>query len=85
MPAAWLNEGPAWLTMQLKSEEAFVSMEKELAVFMQAEKARTTKIYEQARIIKFIATVAAILFGVFVIGALIFLMRKNGVSLIPGR
>ena len=85
LPPAWFNETPAWLTLQLKSEEAFVSMEKELAVFMQAEKARTTKIYEQARILKFVATIAAVIFGVFVIGALIFLMRKNGVSLIPRR
>jgi len=85
LPAAWSNENPAWLTLQLKSEDAFVSMENELAVFMQTEKARTSKIYEQAKLIKFIATVMAVLFGVFVIGALILLMRKNGVSLIPRR
>ena len=85
LPAAWLNENLSWLTLQLKSEEAFVSMEKELAVFMQAEKARTTKMQEHARIIKFLATTAAIIFGVFVIGALIFLMRKNGGALIPRR
>ena len=85
LPPAWLNETPAWLTQQLKSEEAFFSMEKELAVFMQGEKARTTKVHEQARVIKFIATLAAVLFGVFVIGALIFLLRKNGVSRSPRR
>ena len=81
LPAAWLNENPAWLTLQLKSEEAFVSMEKELMVLMEAEKARTAKMQDHARIIKFMATLAAIAFGVFVIGALIFLMRKNGMAL----
>ena len=85
LPPTWRNENSGWLTLQLKSEDAFVAMEKELAVFMQAEKARTSKIQDQARIIKFIATLAAVLFGVFVIGALIFLMRKNGVSLWPPR
>lgn len=84
LPAAWPNENPAWLTLQLKSEEAFVSMEKELGVFMQAEKARSAKMHEQARLIKFIATGAAIIFGIVVIGALFYLMRKNGL-LIPRR
>lgn len=83
LPPAWRNEGPTWLTRQLKSEEAFDSMEKELAVFMQAEKARSGKMHKQARLIKFVATLAAVLFGVFVIGALVFLMRKHGVTLIP--
>lgn len=85
LPPNWANETPAWLTLQLKSEEAFVSMEKELAVFMQAEKARTSKLHDQAKILRFVATVAAVIFGVFVIGALIFLMKKNGVALIPHR
>ncbi len=85
LPPAWINEGPAWLTHQLKSEEAFVSMEKELAMLMQAEKAQTSRLQRRARVIKSVATLAAILLGVFVIGALVFLMRKNGLSLIPRR
>ena len=84
LPAAWANENSAWLTLQLKSEEAFVSLEKELGVFMQAEKARTAKMHKQARIIKFLATGAAVIFGIVVIGALVYLMRKNGL-LIPRR
>ena len=35
--------------IQLKSEEAFISMEKEIAVFMQAEKARTDRMFQRAR------------------------------------
>jgi type IV secretory pathway component VirB8 len=73
-----VNENSGWLTLQLKSEEAFVSMEKELGVFMQAEKARSAKMHEQARLIKILATVAAVIFGIVVIGALVYLMRKNG-------
>jgi len=85
LPPAWSNEGPPWLTMKLKSEEAFVSMEKELALFMQAEKARTAKVFERARLIKFFALLLAIILAVFVIGAVVFLVRKNGGTLIPGR
>ncbi len=84
IPAAWLTENPAWLTLQLKSEEAFVSLEKELGAFMQAEKARAAKMREQARLIKIFATCAAVIFGIVVIGALVYLMRKNGL-LLPRR
>jgi N-acetylglutamate synthase-like GNAT family acetyltransferase len=85
LPPAWSNDGRSWLTIQLKSEEAFVSLEKELSVFMQAEKARTTKMFERARMMKFIALMLAIVFAVFVIGAVVFLMRKNGGTLLPQR
>ena len=81
---AWVNETSGWLTLQLKSEEAFVSLEKELGVFMQAEKVRAAKMREQARLIKIFTTGAAVIFGIVVIGALVYLMRKNGL-LIPRR
>ena len=84
-PAGWRNENSAWLTLQLKSEEAFVSMEKELAVFMQAEKARANQLLEKARVIKLIATLLALALGAFVIVAALYLVRKNGGSLLPGR
>jgi N-acetylglutamate synthase-like GNAT family acetyltransferase len=85
LPDPWKDDGPPWLTLQLKSEEAFLSMEKELGMLMQAEKARTSKMFEQARTIKFIATLLAIVFAVFVIGAVFFLVRKNGGMLMPHR
>jgi len=85
LPETWNNEKPAWLTLQLKSEEAFVSLENELAMFMQAEKARTAKMFEQARVLKFAATAFAIIFAIFVIVAVVFLIQKNGGTLIPRR
>jgi N-acetylglutamate synthase-like GNAT family acetyltransferase len=84
-PADWSGENSTWLTLQLKSEEAFVSMEKELAVFMQAEKARSNQLVQKARVIKMIATLLALVFGLFVIVAVLYLLRKNGGSLMPGR
>lgn len=85
LPPAWNGEGSAWSTLKLKSEEAFVSLEKELSLFMESEKANTAKIFAQARLIKVIATLLAILFGVLVVGTLFYLLRKNGGHLIPGR
>lgn len=85
LPEAWNPEGRPWLTLQLKSEKAFVSLEKELAVFMQSEKARTEKMFQHARTLKTFATLIAIVLAVAVIGAMIFLIRKNGGTLLPQR
>jgi N-acetylglutamate synthase-like GNAT family acetyltransferase len=85
LPEAWRHEGRPWLTLQLKSEEAFVSLEKELAVFMQSEKARTEKMFQHARMLKTFATLLAIMLAIVVIGAMIFLVRKNGGTLLPPR
>ena len=85
LPPAWNDEGSGWSTLQLKSEEAFVSLERELSLFMESEKAHTAKIFAQARMIKVFATVLAIIFGILVIGTLFYLMKKNGGHLMPGR
>ena len=53
------------------------SMEKELAMFMQAEKQRTSKLFEHARIIKFIATLIAIALAILLAVAMFYLFRKN--------
>jgi N-acetylglutamate synthase-like GNAT family acetyltransferase len=85
LPEAWANEGPPWLTLKLKSEEAFVSAEKEIAMLMQAEKERTTRIFQQARMIKMLATLLALILGTFVIVAVAYMLRKHGGTLFPPR
>lgn len=85
LPEAWKNEGAPWLTLQLKSEEAFVSLEKEFGLFMAAEKERTKKMFEQARLIKMIATLLALVFAAFVIVAMVYLFKKNPGILNRGR
>ena len=59
-------------------------MEKELAVLMQAEKARTDKLFQQAKIIKMLATLLALIFAGFVLFAVIYMVKRNG-GLVPHR
>jgi hypothetical protein len=77
LPPEWRQETGAWLTLQLKDEDVIVSLEKELAMFMQAEKQRTARAFQQARALKFIATLAAIILAIFVAVAVIYMLRKN--------
>jgi len=59
----------AWLFYQLRSETSpVVSLDKEFAMFREAERERTEKIFRQARVLKMIAAVLA----VAVLGLVIF-------------
>ena len=77
LPAQWSAQGGEWLTAPLKDEVTIVSMEKELALFMEAEKRRTARAFSQAQTMKKIATVVAFIFALFVGAAVMFLIRKN--------
>ena len=85
LPAAWKDETGGWLTLPLKNEESIISLEKELAMFMAAEKQRTDRAFQHARTLKMIATALAVIFAIFVAGALFYLVRKNPGLLIPHR
>jgi N-acetylglutamate synthase-like GNAT family acetyltransferase len=78
LPAAWRNEPPNWLTLKLKDDiESLVSVDKEFAVFMESEKQRTERTFQQAKILKLIATLIAIaLLGIVIAGAFM-LLKKN--------
>ncbi len=77
LPEPWREAKGEWLTLQLKNEEAIESLDKELAMFMEAEKQRTARAFQHARMLKFIATLLAVIFAVFVIGMIIYMARKN--------
>jgi N-acetylglutamate synthase-like GNAT family acetyltransferase len=78
MPATWRNARSEWLTVKLREDVAeVISADQEFALFMQAEKARTERAFQHARILKAIATlIALILLGVVVVGAF-FVLHKN--------
>ncbi len=76
-PANWATQPGEWLTLSLKNEDSIVSMEKELSLFMAAEKQRTARAFQHARTMKSIATVLAIVFALFVGVTLFYLLRKN--------
>jgi N-acetylglutamate synthase-like GNAT family acetyltransferase len=78
LPPAWRVFPGEWLAAQLKEEtEAHVSAEKEFALFMEAEKQRTERAFRQARVIKHVATLAAVLLAIFVLVALVFWLKRN--------
>ena len=78
LPAVWRNDRSDWLTLKLREDVAEVkSADQEFALFMQAEKARTERAFQHARILKGVATlIAVILLGVVMAGAF-FVLRKN--------
>lgn len=85
LPETWAGSGADWLTLQLKDEEAIVSLEKELALFMESEKQRTHRALQHARTLKVIATLLALVFAIFVLGALVYLIRKNPGVFVPAK
>ena len=83
MPEAWAQPGADWLTLQLKDEAALVSIEKELALFMESEKQRTARTFQQVQTIKRVATWVALVLAVFVLGAIVYIFLRNPGVLIP--
>jgi N-acetylglutamate synthase-like GNAT family acetyltransferase len=77
IPATWDSSQSDWQTLALKNEESVASLEKELKMYMEAEKQRTARVFQQARVLKMIATLLAMAFAIFVVWALFTLFRKN--------
>jgi hypothetical protein len=85
LPANWNIEGATWLTLQLKNEAALNAVEKELAMFMNAQKQHSQRTLDQIRSLKILATILAILFALFAFGAALFLLVKRPDLLHLGR
>ena len=84
LPAAWQVKGARWFAFQRREEIAgTLPAEREFDLFMQAERERTKSALEQAKFLKTIATALAIILAVAVIGAAIYLLRKNPLLLAP--
>ncbi|HLP76898.1 MAG TPA: hypothetical protein VK327_08260, partial [Candidatus Paceibacterota bacterium] len=83
LPAPWADYPGEWLTLSLKNEESIVSLEKELSMFMAAEKERTAQTFRHVKLLKVVATVVAIVLAIFVGIALFYLIRKNPGILAP--
>jgi N-acetylglutamate synthase-like GNAT family acetyltransferase len=76
-PSAFGSVDRPWLTLKLKEDvDNLVSLDKEFARFMEAEKARTEEMFAQAKMLKGIAWVVAIVFALFVLGASFYMFRQ---------
>lgn len=85
LPPGWNTEDTSWFTLQLKDEAAIASVEKELAMFMAAEKRNSDRVFQQARTMKMLANLLAIILFLFAMGVGIYLLMKKPELLHPGR
>jgi hypothetical protein len=85
LPANWISENPSWLTLQLKNEAAINAVQKELAMFMNAQKQKSERTLEQMRTVKTLATILAIIFALVGFGVAILLLLKRAEYVPPGR
>lgn len=79
LPATWQGQRAEWLTLKLRDdlETAVASVDKEFALFMESEKQRTARAFQQAKILKVIATLIALaVFIIVIVGA--FMIFKHG-------
>jgi N-acetylglutamate synthase-like GNAT family acetyltransferase len=78
LPAAWRQIKGQWLTLKLKEDiEEVISADKEFAVFMEAERQRTQRAFQQARVLKFIATLVALAVLFLVLAGAFYVLRRN--------
>jgi N-acetylglutamate synthase-like GNAT family acetyltransferase len=80
LPALWRGPSSAWLTLKLRDDvETALSLDKEFALFMQSEKQRTERVFQQARILKAVATLIAfvLLIAVVAWGVSVFLRHPQ--------
>ncbi len=68
LPVLWRGPTSPWLTLKLKDDvEPVISLDKEFALFMESEKQRTEQVFRQARTLKTVATVIAIILLIAVV------------------
>lgn len=80
LPESWNRSAVDWLTLPLKDENAIASIEREIALFMTAEKQRTEKVIGQAKTFKTIVTVIGFLlaFAIFGVAVWLYFARNTG-------
>jgi hypothetical protein len=78
LPAPWRNLKGQWLTLKLKEDiEEVISADKEFALFMEAERQRTQRAFQQARVLKFIAMLVALAVLFLVMAGAFYIIRRN--------
>ena len=78
LPVLWRGTSSGWLTLKLRDDvESVHSLDREFALFMQSEKQRTNRAFQQARIIKNIATLIAVVVFILVLAGAFWMIMKN--------
>ena len=78
LPAIWRQIKARWLTLKLKEDiKEVISADKEFAMFLEAERQRTQRAFQQARVLKFIATLVALAVLFLVMAGAFYVIRRN--------
>ena len=79
LPANWAAQSGGWRTLKLREDvEEVLSLDQEFAMFVEAERERSRSALNQAKVLKTIATVIALILGLIVIvGVGLMLMHKH--------
>lgn len=78
LPALWRGQITGWLTLKLREDvDAVMAADKEFALFMQAERQRTDRSLQQAKVLKHVATAIAVILLLLVMGGAAWLLMKN--------
>jgi N-acetylglutamate synthase-like GNAT family acetyltransferase len=85
LPAAWGRSASGWLTLRLKDEDVIMSLDKEFALFKEAEKQSTAETLGHARRVKQVCTSigALIALSLMVWAVYLLLTRKPPGSIGP--
>ena len=61
LPSVWRDLPPGWLTLKLRDDvEEIIKVDKEFALFMASERARTERVLRQSRVVKIVAALIAL-------------------------
>jgi N-acetylglutamate synthase-like GNAT family acetyltransferase len=74
LPQPWDRSAPGWHTLRLKDEDVMMSLDKEFALFKEAEKQNTAETLGQARKLKLVVTTIGILMALALIAAAVYLL-----------
>jgi N-acetylglutamate synthase-like GNAT family acetyltransferase len=78
LPAPWRQISGDWLTIKLKDDvDALISADKEFAAFMATEKEKTQRAFKQAKVLKVLATLIALVVLFLVVVAGFYILKRN--------
>lgn len=84
LPPVWAESAGEWFCLKLREDvEEVLSLDKEFALFAETERERSRSTLQQARVLKTLATIVAVILAIVVLAGSIYALRHNFPQ--PGR
>jgi hypothetical protein len=78
LPPVWAEAAGEWFCRKLREDvEEVLSLDKEFALFAEAERERSRSTLQQARVLKTLATIVAVILAIVVLAGSIYALRHN--------